>query len=131
MPAKAKYNLPEQDVITKRIGQNITAARKRQGLTQEELAQKIGITQQLLSHYEVGRLKLSSDMLVQFILALKVSADELLGLRVPKQESHPKLKLMKRLYEIDELSPSQQKALLKNIDMFLKGAKREEQEKAS
>jgi len=33
------------------------------------------------------------------------------------------LKLMKRLYEIEKLSYSQQKVLLKTIDMFLQAAK--------
>lgn len=38
--------------------------------------------------------------------------------------SKPNLKIQKRMKKIDELPESQQKALLRTIDTFLKGAER-------
>jgi len=62
-------------------------------------------------------------MVIRFALALEVSADELLGLKQIKDGSaKPNLKLIRRLKEIEALPAAQQKALLKTIDTFLKGA---------
>ncbi len=74
----------------------------------------------------LGRAHLTDKMIIRLALVLSVSSDEILGLK--RQSSHkamPRLKLLTRMLEIEQLSPAQQKALLKNIDMFLKAAKQE------
>ena len=52
------------------IGQRVRKFRKAYGLSQEELAEKIGISTTHMSHIETGNTKLS--------LALEVKTDELL-----------------------------------------------------
>jgi hypothetical protein len=55
--------------------------------------------------------------------ALKVSSDEILGGGNGKSDLEASsLKIVKRLRKIEGLPPSKQKALLTNIDMFLKAA---------
>jgi hypothetical protein len=62
-------------------------------------------------------------MLFRLAKALKVSADEILGVGNGKGElDGPSLKIVKRLKRIERLPPARQKALLTNIDMFLKAA---------
>jgi DNA-binding XRE family transcriptional regulator len=39
------------------LGKRIALLRKEQGLTQQTLADTLGIAQQTLAHYEVGRLR--------------------------------------------------------------------------
>jgi len=102
------------------IGKRIAKFRKLKGLTQHELAERIGIKRVLLSDYERGKIRIHGEMVARIAKTLKVSADSLLGLNNNYKNEIPSLKLMKRLYNIEKLPLSQQKALLKNIDNFLK-----------
>ena len=45
-------------MVYREIGQRIQQAREEQGLTQEELAIKLGCTQSALSNYELGKRRL-------------------------------------------------------------------------
>lgn len=103
------------------IGERIALLRKQQGYSQTELAEKLGITQYVMSDYETGRVHLNDDMIIRFSLILKVSADFLLGLGKRKEvlEHKPSLKIMRRLKRIEELPPQQQKTILQSIDMML------------
>ena len=60
------------------IGQRIRKYRKAQGLSQEELAARAGISVTHMSHIETGNTKLSLPVFVELAGALGVQADELL-----------------------------------------------------
>ena len=60
------------------IGQRIRKNRKALGLSQEELAEKIGISSTHMSHIETGNTKLSLPVLVSVSKVLEVRTDELL-----------------------------------------------------
>ena len=60
------------------IGQRIRKYRKAQGLSQEELAARAGISVTHMSHIETGNTKLSLPVFVELADALGVQADELL-----------------------------------------------------
>ena len=108
------------------LGRRLARLRKEQGLTQIELGTKTDLSQVLISDYERGRLQPSPDTLIKMANALGVTADELLGLKgKPASGNKPSLKTLRRLKKIEELPPSQQKALFKTIDNFLKGAEKE------
>ncbi|MBL0378137.1 MAG: helix-turn-helix transcriptional regulator [Desulfofustis sp. PB-SRB1] len=108
------------------LGGRLARLRKEQGLTQIELGAKTDLSQVLISDYERGRLQPSPDTLIKMANALGVATDELLGLKgKPASGSKPSLKTLRRLKKIEELPPSQQKALFKTIDNFLKGAEKE------
>ena len=80
MPRKLQVRLPPLPVSAEPIGQRIARARKAQGLTQKQLSEKIGIGRTLVTDYEIGRLRLSGEMVLRFALALGVSTDFILGL---------------------------------------------------
>jgi transcriptional regulator with XRE-family HTH domain len=125
MPRRSTLQLAPLDLGEETLGQRLARLRKQRGLTQVELAQKIGIIQSLVSEYERDKLRLNAEMLARFALALEVSADELLGLqKLPKNGRHPSRKVLRRLQKIEELPAHDQAALLKTIDTFLKGAER-------
>jgi transcriptional regulator with XRE-family HTH domain len=90
-----------------------------------ELAERIGITQRLVSDYERGRLRLNADIIVRPADALEVTADELLRSNERKHTLRPKpsLRVLRRLEKIEKLSLHQQSTLLKTIDTFLRGAR--------
>ncbi|MCQ2790194.1 MAG: helix-turn-helix domain-containing protein [bacterium] len=60
------------------IGQRIRKYRKQQNLSQEELAEKIGISTTHMSHIETGSTKLSLPVLVDLAKNLNVKTDWLL-----------------------------------------------------
>lgn len=60
------------------IGQRIRKLRKVHGLSQEELAERVGISTTHMSHIETGNTKLSLPVLVDLATALEVRTDELL-----------------------------------------------------
>lgn len=61
------------------IGQNIRRFRKKQGLTQEQLAEMINISVPHMSHIETGSTKLSLPVLAELSEALNISTDDLLS----------------------------------------------------
>ena len=125
MPRISKLPLPPLNLGKETIGERIARLRKERGYTQRELAERIGIIHSLVSDYEKGKLRLYDQMVTRFALALEVSADTILGLKGNGHERHnPSLKILRRLSRIDALSDSEQKALLKTVDMFIKAAGR-------
>lgn len=61
------------------IGQRIRKIRKARGLSQEALAEQVGISITHMSHIETGNTKLSLPVLVSLAAALEVPTDDLLS----------------------------------------------------
>lgn len=62
------------------IGRRIRELRRQQHMTQEQLAEKTGISLSFMGHIERGSRILSVDTLVKLTEALHCSADLLLGI---------------------------------------------------
>ncbi len=125
MPRVSKLKLKPLDLGKESIGQRIAKFRKLKGYTQIQLADKIGLTQTLISDYERDKIRPHPEMIIRFALALEVSADQLLGLKEAKNGGHtPSLKILRRIKNIEELPASQQKVLFQIIDTFIKGAEK-------
>lgn len=60
------------------IGQRIRKIRKAHALSQENLAEQVGISTTHMSHIETGNTKLSLSVLVDIATALEVRTDDLL-----------------------------------------------------
>ena len=60
-----------RQMIYRDIGKRIQKAREEAGLSQEELASRLGITQSALSNYELGKRRLYLANLEQLSTALK------------------------------------------------------------
>ena len=109
---------PAQDSET--IGQRLARLRRERGITQVELAEKLGIAQPVISDYERGELRLHGQLIVELSQILGVSADELLGLEQPRATAAVQnRRLLRRVQEIDRLPKRDQQALLRTIDAFL------------
>jgi transcriptional regulator with XRE-family HTH domain len=102
------------------IGERLARIRKERGLTQKELADRLGISQPIVSDYERGELRLHGELLVELARILEVSVDEILGLEPTKQGGAVKnRRLLRRLQQIDLLPKRDQQALLRTLDAFL------------
>ena len=69
------------------IGQKVRKIRKARGMSQEALAERIGISTTHMSHIETGNTKLSLPVFIALASALEVSADELLSREVAETRS--------------------------------------------
>jgi len=105
-------------------GKRLAKIRAERGITQEELAKRLGTAQPIVSNFERGERRLHTQIIIQLSRILKVPSDELLGIKSSKEDSKPSLRLMRRMRKIEDLPHHQQQALLKTIDNFLKGATR-------
>ncbi|MBE5767787.1 MAG: helix-turn-helix transcriptional regulator [Clostridiales bacterium] len=59
----------------KTMGQRIMARRKALRMTQEELAEKLGVSTQMISNLELGKKAIRPDNLARVCEALELSAD--------------------------------------------------------
>jgi transcriptional regulator with XRE-family HTH domain len=105
-------------IETEKMGQRLARLRKEAGLTQEELANKLNTSRSTLAEYERGRLRLHDELIVGIAKVLKTTADEILGLKIPKNyyDVKPSLRFLKRLNIIDQMPEASKKILLRMID---------------
>lgn len=68
------------------LGNNIRVARKKMGLTQEELASQVGVTSQAVSRWESGAGLPDISLVVPLAQVLSVSTDTLFGLDETRQD---------------------------------------------
>lgn len=62
-----------------KIGKRILELRKKQNITQEQLAEKLDVTRQTISNWELGETSPNSEQLIELADIFEVSVDELLG----------------------------------------------------
>lgn len=105
------------------FGKTLGRVRRARGMTQTELAQRIGITQSNISHYEKDTFRPNSEMLNRIAQVLDVSTDVLLGRKAPRSEA-PVVgrKLLRRMQQIEKLPKRDHDALLRIIDAFIERA---------
>lgn len=68
----------EDKTFLKKMGSRISVRRRMMGLTQEELAEKIDVSTQMISNLETGKKAIRPENLLKICNALDVSADFLL-----------------------------------------------------
>lgn len=72
-----------------KISENITVLRKRAGMTQEELAKKLNVSNQSVSKWEAGKCCPDIELLPELASLFKISIDELLlGERLVKHKPY-------------------------------------------
>ena len=67
------------------LGEKIASARKEKGMTQEMLAEQLGVTRQAVARWETGLSVPDAGMLVRIAGALDTTVNELLGEEEPEQ----------------------------------------------
>ncbi|ACT06772.1 transcriptional regulator, XRE family [Dickeya chrysanthemi Ech1591] len=101
----------------KELGARIALARKELQLTQQQLAEQLGIAQQTMAHYEGGRLKVSASLLPQLATILNLSLDELLGLPARRTAKRgPASRLEQQIQIISQLPKTKQKFVTEMLD---------------
>ncbi len=99
------------------FGKRIRTARKRRGLTQEALAEKIDIAPTYISDIERGIKAPSLSTLVDLIKELEISADYVLQGSVDSGKEHIYNEITQKL---DGLTPKQRQFVSDFIDQYIK-----------
>ena len=99
------------------FGQRLKKLRQARGLTQEELAGLIGATQRTVEYYENQSKFPPITYIPAIVKALKVSADELLGIKPCDEAERAEIKnLMKRVKLIREFPLRDQRTIFSMIN---------------
>ena len=102
------------------LGARIAHMRKDQSLTQVQLAQALGISQQMVASYEVGRRRVPVSMLLALARSLRVPIDELFGdaVKVPTKRG-PASQLQRSIERIRELPKTKQRFVIEMLETVL------------
>lgn len=121
----ACLELPMKERILEGFGARLADIRQGRGMTQAELALAVGVSRRVIAYYEHEDAQPPGAMLVDLAKALRVSADQLLGLKLPKDKKSPRTaRLLKRLQKIEQLPTTDQRVVLKLVDGLLEGHSR-------
>lgn len=92
------------------LGDSLKKARKQAGFTQEQLAERVGVSRGAKARYEAGEIEPSLKTLVLLADTLRVSTDDLLGRERPSG------------YALEDLSPQAVRALEEFIRVLKNGS---------
>lgn len=119
--AELLYDGAPSDAVKNRtlegFGSRLAQVRQGRGLTQAELGKAVGVSQRVIAYYETESRQPPGALLADLATALKVSTDELLGLKASTERRSPKrARLLKRLQKIEDLPAVDQRTVLRLLD---------------
>ncbi len=105
------------------FGQRLAAIRRERGFTQVQLAEAIGSNQRLVSYYENVADYPPAGVIADIARVLKVSTDELLGLkavRIDKAKEEPEVRrLWKKFQQILQLPEKDRRAVIRLVNSLV------------
>jgi transcriptional regulator with XRE-family HTH domain len=102
------------------FGDRLADIRQSRGMTQAELALAVGVSRRVIAYYEHENAQPPGAMLVDLAKVLRVSTDQLLGLKLPKEKKSPRTaRLLKRLQKVERLPATDRRVLLKMLDSLV------------
>lgn len=113
---------PEDVAFFVDLGSRIAALRKECGLTQTQLGEMIGVSQQQVVSFEKGRRKVPVSALPKLSETLGVSVEELIGIDSKPGKRGPKPKLQRQLEQLQQLPKSKQRFVTEMLDTVLQQA---------
>jgi transcriptional regulator with XRE-family HTH domain len=107
----------------KALGVRIAQLRKEQGLSQQALADELGIAQQTLAHYEVGRARMPVSLLPAMAEFFGIAVDDLLGVKNGAGKRGPTPLLQRQVERLSRLPKAKQKVVMEMLDGVLQQAR--------
>lgn len=102
------------------FGQRLHALREQAGLSQQQLADHLGLTQRAYAHWERKPVALRPDQLLNLAQALNVSVEDLVGSNGTKKRGSGPTGKMKQLVEAaSQLPRNQQQKLAAVLEAFV------------
>lgn len=102
------------------LGARLTEARIKAGLSQAELAERMGTTQPAIAYWERGAKRLRSDVVARLSESLGVSADELLGTKTQRDQNPKPTGRARQLFDaVSKLPRRQQEKVFAILEPFV------------
>ena len=103
------------------LGAHIAQLRKDQNITQVQLAELLGISQQTMNAYEMGHRRVPVSALPVLAQALAVSVEDLIGAQAAAaaKKRGPAPKLQQQMDRIAKLPKAKQKFVIEMLDAML------------
>lgn len=111
-------------IFLAQLGIRITRLRKEQGVTQVQLAEQLGVSQQTVTAYENGKRRVPISHLPRLAALLNTSIEELLGEEPKPNKRGPAPKLQQQLEQLSLLPKAKQRFVSEMIDSVLAQASR-------
>jgi len=103
----------------KQLGKQMAEGRKEMGLTQTELANTLGISQQLIAAYEAGSRKIPASLLPTLAKLFAVSLEQLIGIDNRPAKRGPASTLQRQIEQIGLMPRSKQKFITEMLDALI------------
>jgi transcriptional regulator with XRE-family HTH domain len=102
------------------FGKRLARIRTAAGYTQQELAQEIGISPRMVAYYEVQTDQPPAALLPVIARALRVTSDELLGLKPFRaSRTFSDSRLWRRFKQVEKLPARERRQVIQFIDTVL------------
>lgn len=103
------------------FGERLVGLRKAAALTQQQLADEVGVSRRMIAYYEGQSEHPPTTLLPALTRALNVSADALLGLEpVAKRNGRmPDNRMQRRLQQLANLPPEDRRQIMQLLDAFI------------
>lgn len=114
----------EEKKFFRELSARVAQLRKEQGLTQAQLAEALGTSQQQVASYEVARLRIPASMLPRLARVLGVTLEALIGEEEKPAKRGPTPKLQQQLERLSALPKPKQRAVMEVLEAMLAQASR-------
>ena len=104
------------------LGRKVAALRKQQDITQVQLSEILGISQQLVAAYETGQRKIPAVLLPKLSQLFSVTLEELVGITAKPNKRGPTPKLQFQIEQISRLPRTKQKFVSEMLDTVIRQA---------
>ena len=101
------------------LGARMAQLRKDQGITQVQMAEWLGVSQQTVNAYEVGRRRIQVSALPTVAKLLGVALEELIGEEQKPGKRGPAPKLQRQIERIQELPKPKQRFVMEMLETVL------------
>jgi len=123
-PALTLDTMPRKVRPSSAFGERLAELRAEQGITQGQLAEMIGSSQRAISAYETVAEYPPTIVVVEIAKALKVSADELLGLKPPPKAARAKeapetRRMWKKFQQVMALPEKDRRAVIRLVNSLV------------
>ena len=109
------------------IAQRLVRLRKDAGLSQAQMAERLGISQPVVSDYERGAARLHGELILKVAEILNVSADETFRTRNGQAERRRATGKVQQLFEdVSNLPRRQQDKVVEFVSAFVRQQRRAE-----
>lgn len=117
MPGGRPRTKPASD-----FGRRLTEARQQAGLTQQQVAERLGVTQKLITYWERESVGLKAEQLSAMAQALGTTLDFLIGQEAaPKRRGGPQGRTKQVFDQVSSLPRDQQSRVLDMIETIVAG----------